>query len=204
VIRFLRQLLGGEEEGYTLVELIVVMAILGTVVAGLTAVFVGGSAAEIDLNLRFQAQQQARLGLNQIRSDVHCASAAQAQTIGTYPGLKLSVSQCYASTPTISWCVVPVTTTPARYAVYRSTATTNICTTSDTTRTFITDYLTTGTGVFTTGSIAQFALQTVAVDFKISVNPNTSKDIYELTDSVVARNGPRCLASGGCPAPTVS
>jgi prepilin-type N-terminal cleavage/methylation domain-containing protein len=204
VIRFLRQLLGGEEEGYTLVELIVVMAILGTVVAGLTAVFVGGSAAEIDLNLRFQAQQQARLGLNQIRSDVHCASAAQAQTIGTYPGLKLTVTQCYASTPTISWCVVPVTTTPARYAVYRSTATTNICTTSDTTRTFITDYLTTGTGVFTTGSIPQYALQTVAVDFKISVNPNTSKDIYELTDSVVARNGPRCLASGGCPAPTVS
>ncbi len=204
-MRVLRLLLpGGGEEGYTLIEMVVVMAILGTVLAGLTTVFVSGSAAELDLNRRYQAQQQARLALNQIRSDVHCASGAQAQTIGAYPGLKLSVTSCYASTPTISWCVVPVTTTPARYAVYRSTATTNICTTSDATRTFITDYLTTNAGVFTTGSISQYALQTVAVDFKISVNPTTSKDVYELTDSVVARNGARCLASGGCPAPTVS
>jgi prepilin-type N-terminal cleavage/methylation domain-containing protein len=203
-MRVLRQLLGGGDEGYTLIEMVVVMAILGTVLAGLTTVFVSGSAAEIDLNLRFQAQQQGRLGLNQIRSDVHCASAAQAQTIGTYPGLKLAVSSCYSSTPTISWCVVPVTTTPARYAVYRSTATSSICTTGDTTRQLITDYLTTSTGVFTTGSISQYALQTVAVDFKISANSTTSKDVYELTDSVVARNGVRCLTSGGCTAPTVS
>jgi prepilin-type N-terminal cleavage/methylation domain-containing protein len=203
-MRFLRQLLGGGEEGYTLVELIVVMAILGTVVAGLTTVFVSGSAAEIDLNLRYQAQQQARLGLNQIRSDVHCASAAQAQTIGTYPGLKLAVGNCYSTTPTISWCVVPVTTTPARYAVYRSTATSNICTTSDTMRKLIADYLTTSTGVFTTGAIARYALQTVAVDFKISANATTTKDVYELTDSVVARNAPRCYTVGGCATPTVS
>ncbi len=203
-MRVLRQLLAGGDEGYSLIELIVVMAILGTVIAGLTTVFVSGSAAEIDLSRRFQAQQQARLALNQIRSDVHCASAAQAQTIGTYPGLKLSVTNCYSATPTISWCVVPVTTTPARYAVYRSTATTNICTTSDATRTFVTDYLTTSTGVFTTGTISRYALQTVALDFKISVNPTTSKDVYELTDAVVARNGPRCDTSGGCSVPVVS
>jgi hypothetical protein len=97
-----------------------------------------------------------------------------------------------------------VTTTPARYAVYRSTATSNICTTSDTTRRFITDYLTTSTGVFTTGTISRYALQTVALDFKISVNPTTSKDVYELTDAVVARNGPRCDTSGGCLVPVVS
>jgi prepilin-type N-terminal cleavage/methylation domain-containing protein len=203
-MRVLRQLLAGGDEGYSLIELIVVMAILGTVIAGLTTVFVSGSAAEIDLSRRFQAQQQGRLALNQIRSDVHCASAAQAQTIGTYPGLKLAVTSCYAATPTISWCVVPVTTTPARYAVYRSTATSNICTTSDTTRRFITDYLTTSTGVFTTGTISRYALQTVALDFKISVNPTTSKDVYELTDAVVARNGPRCDTSGGCLVPVVS
>jgi prepilin-type N-terminal cleavage/methylation domain-containing protein len=204
-MRFLRQLLGGGEEGYTLVELIVVMAILGTVVAGLTTVFVSGSAAEIDLNLRFQAQQQGRLAINQIRSDVHCASAAQAQTIGTYPGLKLAVASCYPTTTTISWCVVPVTATPARYAVYRSTATSNICTTSDATRLLVADYLTTDAGVFTTGTISNYALQTVAIAFKISANAKTtSKDVYQLTDSIVARNGPRCLASGGCPVPTVS
>jgi prepilin-type N-terminal cleavage/methylation domain-containing protein len=204
-MRVLRQLLDGGEEGYTLIELVVVMAILGTVVAGLTTVFVSGSAAELDLNRRFQAQQQGRLGLNQLRSDIHCASAAQQQTIGTYPGLKLAVGSCYTTTPTISWCVVPVTTTPARYAVYRSTATSNICTSSDTTRTLITDYLTTDAGVFTTGNISKYALQTVAVDFKISVNPTTSKDVYELTDSIVARNSTRCTPASGvvCSPPAV-
>jgi prepilin-type N-terminal cleavage/methylation domain-containing protein len=203
-MRIVRQLLVGGEDGYTLVELVVVMAILGTVVAALTTVFVSGSAAEIDLNLRFQAQQQGRLGLNQIRSDVHCASAAQAQTIGSYPGLKLAVGSCYPSTPTISWCVVPVTTTPARYAVYRSTATSSICTAGDTARTLVADYLTTSTGVFTTGTIARFALQTVDIDFEISANATTTKDVYELTDSVVARNAPRCYTIGGCSTPTVS
>ena len=203
MIRMLRELLGGGEEGYTLIELIVVMAILGTVVAGLTTVFVSGSAAELDLNLRFQAQQQGRLALGKLRSDVHCASAAQAQTIGAYPGVKLAVSSCYSTTPTISWCVVPVTTTPARYAVYRSTATSNICASADTTRLILADYLTTDTGVFTTGTISRYALQTVSVDVKVSANATTSKDVYELTDSIVARNAPRCYTVGGCAVPTV-
>ena len=72
--------------GFSLIELLVVMVILGVVLAGLTTAFVSGSKAETDLNRRFQAQQQARLALNRIRWDIHCASAAQAQTIGTYPG----------------------------------------------------------------------------------------------------------------------
>ena len=49
------------EGGYTLVEMLVVMAILGVVISGLTTIFVSGSHAELDLNRRFQAQQQARL-----------------------------------------------------------------------------------------------------------------------------------------------
>ena len=151
--RFLK-VLAAKEEGYTLVELLVVMVILGTVLAGLTTVFVGGSNAEIRLNQRFQAQQQARLALDRIRTDIHCASAAQAQTIGTYTGsIKLAETSCYtyAATPTVSWCPVSVTST--RYQLYRSTATSNICTSSDATRVLIADYLTTSSNVFTTAAI---------------------------------------------------
>ena len=74
-----------------------------------------------NLNLRFQAQQNARLALDRIRVDIHCATAAQAQTINTYPGLKLNESNCYAATPTISWCVVQFSATPVRYQLFRST-----------------------------------------------------------------------------------
>jgi prepilin-type N-terminal cleavage/methylation domain-containing protein len=199
-MRFLK-VLAAKEEGYSMVELLIVMLILGTVLAGLTTVFVGGSNAEIRLNERFQAQQQARLALDRIRSDIHCASAAQQQTIGTYTGsLKLAETSCYAyaTTPTVSWC--PVQVTSSRYQLYRSTATTNICTSTDATRVLVADYLTTSSNVFTTAAIPQNSLQTVGIDFKVSANTKTpTLDVYELTDSIVVGNyTPRCNTNPTC------
>jgi prepilin-type N-terminal cleavage/methylation domain-containing protein len=198
--RFLK-VLAAKEEGYSLVELLVVMVILGTVLASLTTVFVSGSSAEVALNRRFQAQQQARLALDKIRADIHCASAAQAQTIGTYTGsIKLAEPSCYAyaSTPTVSWCPVQVST--SRYALYRSTATTNICTSSDATRVRVADYLTTSSNVFTTAAIPQNSLQTVAVDFRVSSDPKSPNlEVYELKDSIVVGNyTPRCNTNPTC------
>jgi len=193
----------GEEHGYTLIELLVVMLILGVVVSGLTAVFVSGSSASVDLNRRFAAQQQARLALDRIRTDIHCATAAQAQTINSYPGVKFAVANCYASTPTVSWCAVQVTSSPPRYALYRTTATTNTCTSSDASRVLVADYLTTSSA-FTTSTIPQYSLQTVGVDFNVSIHPTTkTRDVYRLTDSIVARNSTRCATSGGCSVPSV-
>jgi prepilin-type N-terminal cleavage/methylation domain-containing protein len=193
-----------DQRGFTLIEMLVAMVILSIVLGGLTTIFVRGSAAELDLNRKFNAQEQARLGLTRFRVDAHCASAAQAQTINTYPGVKLLVSSCYASATTVSWCAVQVSTTPPRYQLWRSTGTTNICAAADTTRVMVADYLTTSTGVFTTSTIPQYGLQTVAIDFKVSANAAaTTKDVYELTDSIVARNSTRCVTAGGCTVPTV-
>jgi prepilin-type N-terminal cleavage/methylation domain-containing protein len=191
------------EDGYSLIELLFVMLILGVVMGSLTSIFVSGSNAQLDLDRRFQAQQQARLALDQVRSDIHCASAAQAQTISTYQGIKLNVANCSASTPTISYCVIPVTTTPPRYQLYRTTGTTSVCTSSDTKRRMIADYLTTNSSVFTTSTIPQYSLQIVPVDFNISANPTAGRDVYRLTDWIVARNSTRCATSGGCSVPTV-
>ena len=75
----------GGEQGYSLIELLVTMVILSVVLASLTTVFLSGTNAEASLNRRFQAQQSARTGLDKIRGDIHCATAAQAQTINTFP-----------------------------------------------------------------------------------------------------------------------
>lgn len=193
-----------DERGYSLIELLIVMAILGIVLGALTTVFVSGSNAELELNRQFQAQQAARLALDRIRLDIHCASAAQAQTIGAYPGLKLAfpASGCYTST--VSWCAVPSADITGRFALYRSTSTTNICTSTDANRVLVADDLTTSS-VFTTGTIPYLGLETVGVDFPVSVNATPTKDLYELKDSIVARNfSPRCTTVAGCPAPTVS
>jgi prepilin-type N-terminal cleavage/methylation domain-containing protein len=191
----------GGQQGYSLIELLVTMVILSIVLASLTTVFLSGTSAEASLNRRFQAQQNARMGLDRIRTDIHCATAAQAQTINTYPGLKLAVANCSAATPTISWCAVLVST--GRYALYRSTTTgATTCTSSDANRVLIADYLTTS-AAFTTGTIQQFTLQRVDIDFKVSVNSTPALDDYELTDSIVARNATRCVTAGGCSAPSV-
>ena len=89
----MRRLLGvvRGEAGYSMTELLVVMVILGTVLAGLTTAFVGGSKAEVDLNRRVQAQIQAASALDRLRRDVHCASSA------TISGATMTLSGCSAS-----------------------------------------------------------------------------------------------------------
>jgi prepilin-type N-terminal cleavage/methylation domain-containing protein len=71
------------EHGSSLIELLVTMVILSVVISGLTTVFISGSSATVSLDLRSRGQLNARLALDKLRVDIHCASAAQAQTINT-------------------------------------------------------------------------------------------------------------------------
>lgn len=61
------------QDGFTLIELITVLAILGIVLSGIMAVFVAGLHAEVDMNERFQAQQEARVALATLRREVRSA-----------------------------------------------------------------------------------------------------------------------------------
>ena len=61
------------EAGYSLVEMITVMAIMSIVLGGITQVFTSASKADIDMSNRFQAQQNTRLALDKLRADTHCA-----------------------------------------------------------------------------------------------------------------------------------
>lgn len=62
------------ERGYTLFELLQVTVILGIVLTGLTVLFVRATNAELQMNERFQAQQNARLAVDKMRREIHCAS----------------------------------------------------------------------------------------------------------------------------------
>ena len=195
-----------DERGYTLVEMLVVMSILGVVVGGLTTIFVSGSRAEMGMNRRFQAQQQARLALDKVRVDLHCATSAQVQAINGYNGLAISEPNCSATT--VDWCLVPSTAMSGRYALYRTTSTTNKCAAADTARLKVADYLLANTinaaltGVPATRTVFGTAqtttagqLETVLVDFPVSVNPTSTRDVYELKDAIVARNSARCVGT---------
>ena len=82
------------ERGYTLVEMLTVLVIMGVVMGGLTPVFVSATNSETDMNNRFRAQQTARIGLDKLRREVHCASTA---TTGNPNGASSSVTLTLAS-----------------------------------------------------------------------------------------------------------
>lgn len=178
----------GNERGYTLVEMLVVMSILGTVIGGLTTVFVSGSRAELDLNRRFQAQQQARLAVDKIKLDLHCASAAEVD--GTYGYLKIAEDNC--SSTHVTYCAATSPNMSTRYALYRTTNVTSTrCSSTDTSRKMVADYLTKNTGLWAF-SAPDGLLEMISIDFPVSVNPTVTRDVYELKDTLVARNSVRC------------
>ena len=61
------------EAGFSLVEMVITMAILSVVLGGISTLFVQGLRSESDLNQRFQAQQGARNAVDLVRRDGHRA-----------------------------------------------------------------------------------------------------------------------------------
>jgi prepilin-type N-terminal cleavage/methylation domain-containing protein len=73
VLQRLRRRLA-DQAGYTMMELLIVMAILGTVTGAISTLFIQASNAEFDMNRRFQAQQSARVAIDRMRREIHCSS----------------------------------------------------------------------------------------------------------------------------------
>jgi prepilin-type N-terminal cleavage/methylation domain-containing protein len=126
-----------DDAGFTLPELLVSMVILLIVLTSLTSVLVTASRTEVDANKRFQAQEQARTGLEEFRHEVHCGSSVtQADTSGTplvagtayaavtvtlgsiCPGASSSASTTYAT-----WCTTGSALKPGDFTLYRVTST---------------------------------------------------------------------------------
>jgi prepilin-type N-terminal cleavage/methylation domain-containing protein len=186
--------LRGEERGYTLVELLTVLMILGVVMGGLTTVFASATSSEADMNNRFQAQQGARLALDKLRREVHCASS------GTPAGSNVSAitltvptyCKTYSGSTSVTWCTRSVATN--RYALYRVNGTT--CSGG----VKWADYLTpTSTATVCSGALCVFnytgqsttSLAKLHVDFPVNPKPSRTVDTYELTDDLVLRNSTR-------------
>ena len=215
--RLLRALRG--ERGYTLVEMLTTLVIMGVVMAALTTVFVSASNSETDMNNRFRAQQTARLALDKLRREAHCASTASPSnpsavsssvtlTLASYcktlpqPLPTPLPSYCSTSngltTCSITWCTRTVATN--RYALYRVTGTT--CGASGGVK--WADYLVstasapaspTCTGgplcIFNYSSPTTTMLAKLAVDLPVNVRSTKATELYELKDGLVLRNSTR-------------
>jgi prepilin-type N-terminal cleavage/methylation domain-containing protein len=190
------------ERGYTLIEMLTVLVIMSVVMGGLTTLFVQASNAEQDMNSRFQAQLTARLALDTLRREVHCASVASPTgssssvtiTLPTWTNPDGTTSHCRTGSGQVTWCTRSVATN--RYALYRVAGST--CAGG----VMWADYLVPSSGASTCGSptalcIFSYTAQSLTslaklhVDLPVNVRPSKTVDLYELADDVVLRNSSR-------------
>lgn len=98
-----------EEHGYTLTELLTAMSLLLIVLTAVITVFAAGLKAQVYASERVAAQQEARLAVDKLRREVHCASAAApaAPTLGNTITLTLPAN-CPAPETSVTWTAVSV------------------------------------------------------------------------------------------------
>ena len=169
------------ERGYTLVEMLTVLVIFGTVMSALLTLLVQGTNAELDLNNRFQAQQDARLALDKLRREAHCASAV---TVSSGSSVTLSLpSYCATGNGSVTWCTASLG--PSRYGLFRKTGV--AC---DATGVRWADHLTSA-NVFSYAAQSSTSLAKLSVDFPVNLKPSRTVDLYELKDDIVLRNSTR-------------
>jgi prepilin-type N-terminal cleavage/methylation domain-containing protein len=173
------------EGGYTLIEMLTVLLIFGTVMTALMALFVQGTNAEVDMNNRFQSQQEARLGLDRLKRDVHCASAVN-QATATASFVTLT-TPC-VSGGSVSWCTAG---SGSRYGLYRNVG--SACSSSAGIR--YTDRLISAS-VFSSVVQSTSSLWKLHVDLQVNAQPKRPQETYELVDDVVMRNSTRTCITG--------
>jgi prepilin-type N-terminal cleavage/methylation domain-containing protein len=188
LVRRLRRV-GAGERGFTLVEMLTVMAILGVVLTGITTLFVAGLNSEVDMNNRFQAQVNARVALDRLRREVHCANAISPSGATSAVTLTLP-SYCKNGTGAVIWCAVAVGGSTTRYALYRSTS--DPC--GDSADRKYADYLT-SSSVFDYTVQSSQSLGKMKVTLAVDLNTAKPGD-YKLQDSLVLRNSTRTCITG--------
>jgi prepilin-type N-terminal cleavage/methylation domain-containing protein len=201
------------EDGFTIAELLVAMSILVVVITALASVLITASRNELDANRRFQAQAQARAGLDQLRRELHCATtvtdtSGNSLTAGTaYSAITANLSSVCPTNTThatilyVTWCTAASTLTTGDYALYRvsSTATPRpTCSTAGAVK--WADYLTTSTpfclpsSTTACGGVLKptMSLPMIHVTMPVNLNgPTSTIDGYNLVDDIALRNGTR-------------
>ena len=190
-----------DERGQTLVELLVVMVVLVIVIAPLADSFVTSLKQEVDQTRRESAFANARVALQRMRLDIHCAHATtlpiQQNSYGGFtltlpenPGQCPGVVASGSGAAGVEWCTIPYPGSTTRYQLFRYNTTALSACNGGTGSTFQTDYIamppsgwptnsnTTPTPSSWDGNLwptadtcAAGSLPTVAIDLNIAIDP---------------------------------
>ena len=179
----LRERLRRDERGFTLIELVTVLGMLVIVMTALSYALIAAQKSEEEMSRRFASQINARIALDQLRREIHCASAV------TPAGASASIvivlgNRCPSAGAgaTVSWCT---TGSGTRYALYRL-----VGASCDATGKKSVDYLTSGT-VFSFVPQSVTSLAVLSVTLPVNTRPASGLPDYRLTDDIVLRNSSR-------------
>jgi type II secretory pathway pseudopilin PulG len=115
----------------TLIELLVTLSILLVVIGGLGTLFVGAIRSETDQSARVRAQQNARVALDQLRREIHCATSVSSNVANagdpSWPPPVNSITIVLGSycttggSASVTWCTSATAppTTPPTYTLNR-------------------------------------------------------------------------------------
>ncbi len=156
-----------EHRGYTLVELLAVMTILAIVMTPLVTGFASATRHEVDQSRRERAYANARLALQRLRADIHCATGITAVQQNPYGGFTLTLTESDSSrsgwcpgvipsgvsTTGVQWCTIPYAGSTTRFVLYRFLGAAATCD-GGPGSTFEVDYLAATPGVWPTNSTA--------------------------------------------------
>jgi prepilin-type N-terminal cleavage/methylation domain-containing protein len=170
-----------DERGFTLIELLTALGMLVIVATALAYALVAATKSEEELNRRFVSQINARIALDTLRREIHCASSVT--PTGTSASITIVLgNRCPSGAgSTVRWCTQP---SDSQFALYRSTGAS-----CDTSGRKVVDYLTTGT-VFTFWEQSTSSLAYLSVSLPVNAKPATWSP-YRLEDDIVLRNSTR-------------
>lgn len=180
-LRILRRL--GREGGYTLIELLLVCVILGTVLASLTVLFVSASKSQIDMNRRFRAQQDARVAVDKMRREIHCANEITPSGVSTAITVRIP-SQCpTGATPGISGgpltdVIYDVVGSGQRFQLRRNTV-------------VLADYVSEQSAFSYTAPVVNTSLGRLRMTLPINTKPTDIGKEWRLVADIVLRNTTR-------------
>jgi type II secretory pathway pseudopilin PulG len=179
--RILRRL--RREGGYTLIELLLVCVILSTVLASITVLFVSASRSQMDMNRRYRAQQDARVAVDKVRREVHCAN--QITPAGVTTAITVQIpSQCpTGATPgipggAVTNVVYDVVGSGQRFQLRRNTV-------------VVADYISEQNAFSYTAPVASTSRGRLRMTLPINVQPTDTAKEWRLVADIVLRNTTR-------------
>jgi prepilin-type N-terminal cleavage/methylation domain-containing protein len=175
------------EGGFTLIELISALAILAVVLSGIVAMFVAGMHSEADMNVRFQAQENARLALSSMGQDIRTACGATTPLVPAAPtATQVTFGYCGDAT---GWHTTPVSYTTwciraygGHYALFRQGGT------SCSAGIMKADWLTASAAFAYIPAAGALPHPQLRVTLPVDADPTKSGGLYTLGDTIMLRN----------------